>query len=149
VLSLVLSLLIVLAGVTQLLATVHTYAVNVSDLNTLRAQEASLQAKKEDIENDIKRWNDKAYIVSQARERLGFVFPGETSVMVLNSQAATGDSDSKSGSSSSASSSSGSGTSSTDSSGEKLPWYEELQYSFQQADKQKNVSGEKFQNGSS
>jgi cell division protein FtsB len=146
VLSLVIALLIVLAGLTQLLATVHTYATNVSELNSLRAQESSLRQKKEDLENDISRWNDKAYVVSQARERLGFIFPGETSVMVLNVEKANGSSGSANGDSETKdedSSATSSGESQT------LPWYEELQYSFKQADKQKNISDEKFQNGSS
>ena len=158
VLSLVLALLIVLAGVVQLLATAHTYAVNVGELNTLKAQEAALSEKKEDIENDIQRWNDKAYVISQARERLGFVFPGETSVMVLNSDGVTGSSDASGSAGSSDdsakdvagdkgdASSSSSGESGEDS--QALPWYKELQYSFDQADEQQNVTGDKFQNGS-
>lgn len=143
VLSLVVSLLIVLIGSIQLLATVHTYAVNVGELNSLKEQQATLQAKKDDLENDIARWNDKAYVVSQARERLGFVFPGETSVLVLNSESVTG----KKSDSEAAQNDSDSDAS--DSVGKSLPWYKELQYSFEQADEQKNVAGDTFQNGSS
>lgn len=143
VLSLVVSLLIVLIGSIQLLATVHTYAVNVGELNSLKEQQATLQAKKDDLENDIARWNDKAYVVSQARERLGFVFPGETSVLVLNSESVTG----KKSDSEVAQNDSNSDAS--DSAGKSLPWYKELQYSFEQADEQKNVAGGTFQNGSS
>lgn len=142
-LSLVVALLIVLIGVVQLLATAHTYAQSVGQLNDLRSQQASLQAKKEDLENDISRWNDKSYVVSQARERLGFVFPGETSVMVLNSGAVGGDSSDTSKSSGAKGSNSSVSTSKT------LPWYEELQYSFKQADEVKNASGGTFQNGAS
>ena len=40
-----------------------------------KREEASLIAQKQELENDIKRWDDKAYITAQARERLGFVFP--------------------------------------------------------------------------
>ena len=139
VVSLVVSLLIILIGVIQLLATVHTYAGSVGELNDLRSQQASLQAQKEDLENDIARWNDKAYVVSQARERLGFVFPGETSVLVLNSDKVTGNS----------SDATESEAEQDQGSGKSLPWYQELQYSFEQSDEVKNVSGDKFQNGSS
>lgn len=139
-LSVIVAVLIILIGVVQLLATAHTYAVNVGELNALKSQEAALVEKKEDIENDIKRWNDKAYVVSQARERLGFVFPGETSVLVLNADKLT---DAQSDSDSSQS---GDDDGSDDS--QTLPWYKELQYSFEQADKQQNVTGDKFQNGS-
>ena len=75
------------------------------------------------MENDIKRWDDKAYITAQARERLGFVFPGEQAVRVLHPEAVTG-SDSESQK-----------TEDSSSSNKKvLPWYSELSYSLKKAD---------------
>lgn len=132
--SLIVTLLVILIGVAQFLATVRTYTESLGQLNTLKAQEASLIAQKEDLENDIARWDDKAYVVSQARERLGFVFPGETSVLVSGTE----DYGVKSQSS----------TAGEELSGDDLPWYKELQYSFQQADEVSKTRGEKFQNGS-
>ncbi|WP_240541099.1 FtsB family cell division protein [Bifidobacterium colobi] len=117
------SLFIVALGSIQLVSTFHTYALNLAELNGLKREEASLIAKKQDLENDIKRWNDKAYVTAQARERLGFVFPDEQAVRVLHPEAVTGtesqsdsDSDSQTGNS------------------KVLPWYSELSYSFKKAD---------------
>ncbi|MBW3089291.1 FtsB family cell division protein [Bifidobacterium miconisargentati] len=117
------SLFIVALGTIQLVATFHTYALNLAELNGLKREEASLIAKKQELENDIKRWNDKAYITAQARERLGFVFPGEQAVRVLHPEAVTG---TETGAESSDSSSS--------SDKNVLPWYSELSYAFKKAD---------------
>ncbi len=81
------SLFIVALGTIQLVSTFHTYALNLAELNGLKREEASLVAQKQELENDIKRWDDKAYVTAQARERLGFVFPGETAVHVLHPEA--------------------------------------------------------------
>ena len=72
------------------------------------------------MENDIKRWDDKAYITAQARERLGFVFPGEQAVRVLHPEAVTG-SDSESQKTEDSSSSNKKST---------CHWYSELSYSL-------------------
>lgn len=130
------SLFIVALGTIQLVSTFHTYALNLAELNGLKREEATLVAKKQDLENDIKRWNDKAYVTAQARERLGFVFPGETAVRVLHPEAVTG-TDSKSETSGS----------SSESDKKVLPWYSELSYSFKKADEP--VDGNKSADDSS
>ena len=118
------SLFIVAVGAIQLVSTFHNYALDLAQLNSLKREEASLIAKKQELENDIHRWKDKNYIAAQARERLGFVFPGEQSVTVLNPQAVTGDdSDAK-----------GNGARSEEET-KSLPWYSELNYAFGKADK--------------
>ena len=117
------SLFIIALGTIQLVSTFHTYALNLAELNGLKREEASLIAQKQELENDIKRWDDKAYITAQARERLGFVFPGEQAVRVLHPEAVTG-SDSESQK-----------TEDSSSSNKKvLPWYSELSYSLKKAD---------------
>lgn len=118
------ALFIVALGAIQLLSTFYTYAISVSELNGLKREEAALIAKKQDLENEIARWNDKAYVAAQAREKLGFVFPGEQVVHVLHPEAVTGSTHSESK------------DSDTDGDSEKktLPWYSELAYSFEQAD---------------
>ena len=117
------SLFIIALGTIQLVSTFHTYALNLAELNGLKREEASLIAQKQELENDIKRWDDKAYITAQARERLGFVFPGEQAVRVLHPEAVTG-SDSESQK-----------TEDSSSSNKKvLPWYSKLSYSLKKAD---------------
>lgn len=117
------SLFIIALGAIQLVSTFHTYALNLAELNSLKREEASLVAKKQELENNIKRWDDKAYVTAQARERLGFVFPDEQAVRVLHPEAVTGDE----------TPSDQSDTSKTTSK-KVLPWYSELAYSFKKAD---------------
>ena len=96
----------------------------MSELNGLKRQEATLVARKQELEDDIARWDDEAYVAAQARERLGFVFPGEQVVRVNHPEAVTGaqsDGDSADGNT-------------TDDGKKTLPWYSELAYSFEQAD---------------
>lgn len=118
------SLFIVAVGTIQLVATFHDYALDLARLNDLKREEAALIAQKKELRNDISRWNDKNYVAAQARERLGFVFPGEQSVTVLHPEAVTGTTDDQSA-----------GTDTTSRNGSKpMPWYNELNYSFEQAD---------------
>lgn len=116
------SLFIVALGTIQLASTFHTYALNLAELNGLKKQEAALVTQKKELENDIARWDDKAYVTAQARDRLGFVFPGEQAIRVEHPEAVTGKEESKKG------------TSYEESSKTALPWYKELEYSFKQAD---------------
>lgn len=114
-------LFLVCLGAIQLVSTFYSYAVSLSDLNQLRRQEASLVAQKKDLEHRIARWNDESYITAQARERLGFVFPGEQSVRVLHPEAVSGQEEEK--------------QKTTDKTTvSQLPWYEELVYDFSRAD---------------
>ena len=83
----------------------------------------TLESKKQELENDIARWDDKAYVAAQARERLGFVFPGEQVVHVLHPEAVTGKTESGD--------TSGAGGSDK----KALPWYSELAYSLEKADR--------------
>ncbi|KAA8819746.1 septum formation initiator [Bifidobacterium rousetti] len=132
------SLFIVAVGAIQLVSTFNTYATDLAHLNSLKRQEAALIAQKQELENDISRWNDKNYVAAQARERLGFVFPGEQSVLVQNPQAVTGDE--------------GADTSTTDktASGDtskQLPWYSELSYAFKKADEPADDTTANAKNG--
>ena len=45
---------------------------------------AQRSASIDDLEREKSRWNDPAYVQSQARERLSYVKPGETSYVVLD-----------------------------------------------------------------
>lgn len=128
------SLFIVAVGTIQLVSTFNTYAADLAHLNSLKRQEAALVEKKQDLENDISRWDDKNYVAAQARERLGFVFPGEQSVHVLNPQAVTGtESEDSSGTDARQSQQ-------TDTSNQ-LPWYSELSYAFKKADEPASTDG--------
>ena len=63
------ALFVIAVGSIQIISAFHTYAINLSELNSLKKQEAVLAAQKKDLENDIARWDDPAYVTAQARER--------------------------------------------------------------------------------
>lgn len=122
-LALFVVVIVVVLGVIQLATTIYSYSQSLTELNGLKRQESQLIAKKANLENDISRWNDKAYVTAQARQRLGFVFPGEQSIHVEHPEAVTGvkpKNDTK--------------TPSADQSSRTLPWYSELAYGFKKAD---------------
>ena len=60
------SLFIIALGAIQLVSTFHTYALNLAQLNDLKNQEAALVTKKQDLENDIERWNDDSYVAASS-----------------------------------------------------------------------------------
>ncbi|BDR52867.1 hypothetical protein KIM372_07740 [Bombiscardovia nodaiensis] len=112
-------------GAIQLVSTFHTYAINLSELNGLKNQQAVLVEQKQQLENDIARWDDRAYVTAQARERLGFVFPGEQAIRVLHPEAVTG------GQPSAAEQKKDSQRTVAR---PPLPWYREMAYSLSRAD---------------
>lgn len=127
------AIIIVALGLIQLASTFHAYAINLSELNGLRNQQAQLVEHKRDLENQIRRWDDKAYVTAQARDRLGFIFPDEEAIRVLHPEAVTGGKD-------------------KDPAGSKgvraprknsLPWYQEMAYSFAKADQNSAANGSK------
>ena len=122
-----LSIILVVIGLIQLVSTFHTYATNLAELNSLRKTQAALIEKNQDLQNDIARWSDNEYVAAQARERLGFVFPGEQAIRVLHPEAVTGDATDQTDASESSSHTA-----------TNLPWYKELSYAFEQADQKKD-----------
>ncbi len=49
----------------------------------LQREQDELTASLDDLEQELRLWEDPAYVAAQARERLGFVLPGEQSYIVL------------------------------------------------------------------
>lgn len=75
---------LVLLGALVLLPTVGTY---VEQRQRIAGLEEAVQLTREEIaelEAEQERWGDPAYIVTQARERLYFVRPGEVVYLVDN-----------------------------------------------------------------
>src|ERR1700733_4626850 len=56
---------------------VRTYFAQRTEMEQLAASEAALRHQIADLEQQKGRLNDPAYIAAQARERLGFVKPGD------------------------------------------------------------------------
>ena len=54
------------------------------ELAQIKAQVAEQQQKNADMQRQLDLWNDPDYISTQARERLGYVRPGETQYTVVD-----------------------------------------------------------------
>lgn len=83
--AMVLGLVLLLAFV-LVYPTLHSYLEQQTQLAQLRAQVAAAQQHNSDLQADLKRWDDPAYVKAQARERLNFVMPGETAFRVVDPQ---------------------------------------------------------------
>jgi len=61
----------------------RNYIKQYNELKDIRIQIAEQQAKNDALRNKISRWDDDSYVIAQARERLTFVFPGETPYKIM------------------------------------------------------------------
>jgi len=80
---------VVLASIAVLLAitlvpTLRSYLHQQGRIDSLRHQVAQQQAGVADLQKEQARWNDDAYVMQQARERLKFVKVGEKSYTVID-----------------------------------------------------------------
>jgi cell division protein FtsL len=64
--------------------TLRQYLDQQVQLEQLRAEVAQAEHANEDLEAELARWSDPAYVEAQARERLAFVMPGERALRVAD-----------------------------------------------------------------
>ena len=64
-------------------SSMRAYLQQRSQISDLRAQIASSQTDISALEREKRRWDDEAYVQQQARERFGWVLPGETAYQVI------------------------------------------------------------------
>lgn len=64
-------------------SSLHAYLQQQSHLSSLRAQIVSAQHAIAREKRERSRWSDKAYVEQQARERFGWVMPGQTAYQVI------------------------------------------------------------------
>ncbi|WP_447587384.1 septum formation initiator family protein [Cellulomonas persica] len=81
--TIVLGCVLVLAFV-LVYPTLHTYLRQEADLRALRAQVAAARERNDDLEAELGRWDNPAYVTAQARERLSYVLPGEKAYRVVD-----------------------------------------------------------------
>ncbi|UJP41161.1 FtsB family cell division protein [Cellulomonas palmilytica] len=81
--AIVLGCVLVLAFV-LVYPTLHTYLRQEADLRELRGQVADARERNEDLEAELERWDDPAFVAAQARERLSYVLPGEKAYRVVD-----------------------------------------------------------------
>jgi cell division protein FtsB len=68
--------------------TFRAYLAQDAQNALLRRQVAAAQAGNDNLAAELARWDDQAYVVAQARERLAYVLPGETAFRVVDPQSA-------------------------------------------------------------
>ncbi|MFC8501691.1 septum formation initiator family protein [Pedococcus sp. NPDC057267] len=83
----VLASILVLLAVT-LVPTLRSYLRQQGEIDALRGQVASQRDDVIGLQKEQARWNDDAYVVQQARERLKFVKVGEKSYTVIDGKPA-------------------------------------------------------------
>jgi cell division protein FtsB len=77
-------LVLVLAVLTVSYASsLRAYLQQRAHINDLKASIARHEADIDALEAEKERWDDPAYVQQQARERLGYVMPGEKTYLVL------------------------------------------------------------------
>ncbi|WP_430867595.1 FtsB family cell division protein [Demequina aurantiaca] len=79
----------VMAGVVMLafaliMPSLRVYFEQQQQLQQLRTEAADARAEVTDLNGEVARWQDPAFLVAQARERLAYVFPGETPYRVVD-----------------------------------------------------------------
>jgi cell division protein FtsB len=74
--AMVLSVVVLLA-VVLLLPTVRAVVTQQAELRELRSELSQQQDQKEQLETELERWDDRSYVIEQARSRLRFVMPGD------------------------------------------------------------------------
>lgn len=60
------------------------YFSQAREISATKAEIAQRQQRIRDLQGELARWNDEVYVRTQARERLGWVVPGETGYTVVD-----------------------------------------------------------------
>lgn len=81
--SLIMMGVLVLA-VVVLAPTIAAFAAQRQQIAELRATVSAHEAEVQRLHDERERWNDETFIMTQARERLYYVLPGEVSYLVID-----------------------------------------------------------------
>jgi cell division protein FtsB len=83
-------ILVLVLALAVILPSLRAYSRQNQRLAELRAEAEEARQEVADLEAELARWDDPAYIVAQARERLRYVLPGETPYRVVDPETVTG-----------------------------------------------------------
>ncbi|MRG60899.1 septum formation initiator family protein [Agromyces sp. CFH 90414] len=75
---------VLVLAVVVLAPTIASFAEQRRHIAELRAAVSAQEAGLQDLRDQRERWNDDTYIITQARERLSYVLPGEVSYLVID-----------------------------------------------------------------
>ncbi len=76
--------LVIALGIAVVVPSVRVYMEQQATLSELAAERDAAQDEVDELQADVERWDDDAYVIAQARERLQMVFPGETAYKVTD-----------------------------------------------------------------
>jgi len=65
-------------------SSMRAYLQQRAHIQELKTQIAQREANIDELEREKRRWRDPAFVQAQARERFGYLMPGETSYVVLD-----------------------------------------------------------------
>lgn len=77
-------LILLVTGVVMLSPTLRVLAEQQQEIAQLEETLASSNREVFDLEEQRERWKDPAYVETQARERLMFVYPGDITYLVID-----------------------------------------------------------------
>ncbi|KAA1378107.1 septum formation initiator family protein [Aeromicrobium fastidiosum] len=78
-------LAVVLLLIASYTSTLHAWWQQRSEIQATRAEIATRKESIVELEDQISRWDDPAYVKQQAKERFGWVSPGEVGYRVIGS----------------------------------------------------------------
>jgi cell division protein FtsB len=76
-------LLLVVAALVVLAPSLKTFVEQRQQIAALEESLKLAQAEVDDLESEIDRWSDPAYVEAQARDRLYYVYPGDITFLVI------------------------------------------------------------------
>ena len=76
-------LLLIIAALVVLAPGLKTFVEQRQQIAALEQSVADAQADVDDLNAEIDRWSDPAYIEAQARDRLYYVYPGDIAFLVI------------------------------------------------------------------
>lgn len=74
-----------------LMPTLRAYISQQEQLRDVNSSLAEANANAEALQDELDRWADPEYVKSQARDRFGYVAPGETAYKVVDTETVTGE----------------------------------------------------------
>jgi len=79
---------VLVLAVVALAPSIAAYAAQRQQIAEVRASVSAQEAEVQRLKDERERWNDETFIVTQARERLYYVLPGEVSYLVIDDRSA-------------------------------------------------------------
>ena len=75
---------VLVLAVVVLAPTIAAFAAQRQEIAELRASVSAQEEEVQRLRDERERWNDETFIMTQARERLYYVMPGEVSYLVID-----------------------------------------------------------------